>query len=190
MPGAIPGTSGPDSARNAARISPAMPVPPWRGESASAREWPLRTFLELGALPTAVPCARYHARQVLWEWHLAAQAERAELLVSELVTNAITASRATNPDSPVRLWLLSDTSRILILVQDDSPHPPVRAELETSTERGRGLLLVEAISSRWDWYVPEQGGVGKVTWAIMDTKGGQDDTADRDQYAGGPGRDA
>ena len=31
-------------------------------------EPPLRSYLELGALPTAVPCARLHARQLLWEW--------------------------------------------------------------------------------------------------------------------------
>jgi hypothetical protein len=30
--------------------------------------WPLRSGLELGALPSAVPCARLHARQVTWEW--------------------------------------------------------------------------------------------------------------------------
>ena len=35
-----------------------------------AHEWPLRDFLELGALPGAVACARYHVRQVLWEWRL------------------------------------------------------------------------------------------------------------------------
>jgi hypothetical protein len=29
---------------------------------------PLRSYLELGALPTAVPCARLHARHLLWEW--------------------------------------------------------------------------------------------------------------------------
>ncbi|HXZ72371.1 MAG TPA: ATP-binding protein [Streptosporangiaceae bacterium] len=161
------------SARDTAWGSPAVPVPPRHSGSACSGEWPLRTFLELGALPTAVPCARYHVRQVLWEWHLAAQADRAELLVSELVTNAITASRATSPDSPVRLWLLSDSARILILVQDDSPHPPVRAELETSTERGRGLLLVEAISGEWDWYIPERSGAGKVTWAIIGPQDGQ-----------------
>ncbi len=33
-------------------------------------EPPLRTYLELGALPTAVPCARLHARHVLSEWGL------------------------------------------------------------------------------------------------------------------------
>jgi hypothetical protein len=37
-----------------------------------AARWPLRTFLELGALPGAVPCARLHARNVLGEWGLTA----------------------------------------------------------------------------------------------------------------------
>jgi hypothetical protein len=52
-------------------------------------ESPLRSYLELGALPTAVPCARLHARHVLWEWGLNRLAQDTELLVSrELVTNA------------------------------------------------------------------------------------------------------
>ena len=65
--------------------------------------WPYRTSLELGALPSAVPCARLHTRQVLWEWRLTGLAHSAELLVSELVTNAITASRSAGSDCPVRL---------------------------------------------------------------------------------------
>jgi hypothetical protein len=31
-------------------------------------DWPLQSHLELGAFDTAVPCARLHTRQVLWEW--------------------------------------------------------------------------------------------------------------------------
>lgn len=34
------------------------------------RRFPRRSSLLLGALPSAVPCARLHARQVLWEWDL------------------------------------------------------------------------------------------------------------------------
>jgi hypothetical protein len=68
-------------ARDAARSNPFAPVSPWHGGTAPAREWPLRTFLELGALPSAVPCARYHTRQVLWEWHLTEHADSAELVV-------------------------------------------------------------------------------------------------------------
>ncbi len=45
------------------------------------------SFLELGALPSAVPCARIHARQVVWEWGLGALTEAVELVVSELVTS-------------------------------------------------------------------------------------------------------
>ncbi len=51
--------------------------------------FPRRTSPLLGALPSAVPCARLHARQVLWEWGLSKDAETAELLLSELVTNAV-----------------------------------------------------------------------------------------------------
>ena len=51
-------------------------------------EPPLRSYLELGALPTAVPCARLHARHVLREWGLNGLAPDSELLVSEPVTNA------------------------------------------------------------------------------------------------------
>ncbi len=35
-----------------------------------ANEWLLRDFIELGALPGAIPCARLHARLVLTEWGL------------------------------------------------------------------------------------------------------------------------
>ena len=41
-------------------------------------DWPLQDSLELGALPGAVPCARLHARQVLWEWGLTRLSENAE----------------------------------------------------------------------------------------------------------------
>lgn len=47
----------------------AVPVMPPRGQGAGlSDEWPLQTFLELGAFPSAVPCARLHARHMLWEW--------------------------------------------------------------------------------------------------------------------------
>jgi anti-sigma regulatory factor (Ser/Thr protein kinase) len=112
-------------------------------------QWPLHSFLELGALPGAVPCARLHARQLLWEWGLAALTDRTELVVSELVTNAIQASRITGQASSVWLWLLSDKAQVLVLVWDASPRSPVRADVNDDTENGRGLLLVEAVSEKW-----------------------------------------
>ena len=58
-----------------------------------------------------------------------------------------------NAGPPVRLWLPSDTARVLILVQNDNPRPPARTVPEADAAAGRGVLLVEAVSSRWDWYV-------------------------------------
>jgi anti-sigma regulatory factor (Ser/Thr protein kinase) len=131
------------------------------------RPWPLQDFLELGALVSAVPCARLHVRQVLWEWGLASHGESAELLVSELVTNAVMAAQALAQASSVRLWLLSDRAQVLILVWDASPQPPVRTDASGTAENGRGLMLVEAISERWDWYAMQAPDGGKVVWALL-----------------------
>lgn len=128
--------------------------------------WSLQDFLELGALAGAVPCARLHARQVLWEWGLGSLGESAELLVAELLTNAVKASRVMTQDSPVRLWLASDSSQVLILVWDASPQPPVRISTSGEAENGRGLMLVEAISEHWGWYFSLDKG-GKVVWAVI-----------------------
>ena len=81
---------------------------------ATGAAWPLRDFLELGALASAVPCARRHARQVLWEWGLASLGESAGLIVTELITNAVKASAALAQVFPVRLWLASDLTRVLM----------------------------------------------------------------------------
>jgi anti-sigma regulatory factor (Ser/Thr protein kinase) len=126
--------------------------------------WPLCSYLELGALPSAVPCARLHATQVLWEWGLAGMSESIELVVSELVTNAIQASRGRAWPPVVRLWLVSDKSRVLVLVWDADSMRPVRIHPDEGAEAGRGLMLVESISDRWNSFRPA-GHEGKVVWA-------------------------
>jgi anti-sigma regulatory factor (Ser/Thr protein kinase) len=131
-----------------------------------ADEWPLRTFLEFGPLPGAVPCARMHARQVLWEWELTQFSERVGLLVTELLTNAVKASHSLEYVSPVRFWLLSDRTKVLVLVWDANPQLPVRVNANEDSEFGRGLLLVESLSAQWDWYVPPEIG-GKVVTALV-----------------------
>ena len=117
-----------------------------------------------------MPCARYHARHILWEWRLTELSEAAELVISELVTNAVAASQRTGADRAVQLWLLGDATRVLILVGDGSPQPPVRGEPAADAETGRGLFLVEAIATRWGWYRDDRGG-GKVIWAEIGKAG-------------------
>jgi anti-sigma regulatory factor (Ser/Thr protein kinase) len=159
----VPGSS--------ARWCPSPPEPPFPSALSNGvtRDLTLRTFLELGALPGAVPCARLHTRQVLWEWRLTRLSDNAELVVSELVTNAVAASASMTQVSPVRLWLLAGAEQVVIMVWDGSPQPPVPADADGNAENGRGLLLVEAMSERWDWYFPELSG-GKVVWALTSAR--------------------
>ena len=108
--------------------------------------WPLRSYLELGAMPTAVPCARLHVRHLLWEWGLNGLAADTELLVSELATNAVKAT-AEQQQAAFRLRLSSDSARVLVEVWDANPQP--------------------ALSARWDWYLTEDP-EGKVVWCEIE----------------------
>ena len=130
-----------------------------------AGEWPLRDFTELTAVPAAVPYARRHTRRVLADWSMAALSEQAELVVSELVTNAVAASRAVRTDAPVRLWLVADGTRAGVAVWDANPRLPVVAKPDELAETGRGLLLVATVAGHWDACRTPQLG-GKVVRAV------------------------
>lgn len=131
-----------------------------------ADNWPLHSYLELGALPGAVPCARLHTRQLLWEWGFKEVIDDAELLVSELVTNALSATATMRQALPIRLWLLSNNVRVVVSAWDGNPHPPVRVNVGNDAESGRGLVLVEALSDRWGWYAHKSLG-GKIVWCEL-----------------------
>ena len=113
---------------------------------------PSRAVLDLGALPTAPGCARAWTRRVLREWQLTVLSDSAEIVVSELTTNAMLASRppgAAPPSgcpSPLTKanWLSSSTTT--------APGTPEPRNAGDEHEDGRGLLLVEAVSSRSGWY--------------------------------------
>lgn len=110
--------------------------------------WPLQSTLPLGPVLSAAGCARAHVKGVLWEWRMSDRSETAELIVSELVSNAVAASRALDGGPfPVRFWLLSDRKRVLIVVWDASPIPPARLDPADDAEDGRGLMLVDALSA-------------------------------------------
>ena len=144
-----------------------VPVPPSE-HGHSLDRWPLRDAITFGALDGAVPSARAHVRQLLWEWDHVGLAQDASVVVSELVTNAVMASADLRPAiAPVQVWLGSNTTCVLVAVADASLQPPVRLNLAPDAEGGRGLALVEALSSRWGWYPvhPAAAGLVKVVWA-------------------------
>ena len=138
-------------------------------------DWPFQSYLELGALPSAVPCARLHTKQVLWEWRLQTLIDAVELIVSELVTNGLRASEGLTGSRyaghwapgapPLRLWLHAHQQRIAIQVWDGNDRLPVQQVADLDAESGRGLLLVETLSETWGSY-KLQGSSGKVIWAV------------------------
>jgi hypothetical protein len=140
-----------------------------------ASDWPMQSCLELWALPRTVPEARRHTRQVLHEWALGKLSATTELLVSEIITNAVQASTGpaggqrdqvnSRGASTLLFWLAADGQRVLIQVWDSCDRKPQRQEPGSAAESGRGLLLVEALSAEWGSYAPN-GWAGKVVWAL------------------------
>jgi hypothetical protein len=138
------------------------------------------TYLELGALPTAVPCARLHVKHVLREWQMEELADAVELVVAELVTNAMQASDGLTSSQfaghwapglpPVRLWLASDGQHAVVQVWDANEKLPILEDVPLDAETGRGMLLVEAIADEWGSYTPEASS-GKVVWAVISENG-------------------
>jgi len=105
--------------------------------------------------PTACARARTAIRDVLPRWGLAGLVPTAELLVSELVCNAL-----RHADGPVSLTL-EWVSDVRCLVSDGSSAPPRPCDADLEDETGRGLALVEALAARWGW---DYGPVGKSVW--------------------------
>ncbi|MFE2917630.1 SpoIIE family protein phosphatase [Kitasatospora indigofera] len=99
--------------------------------------------------------ARRLAAHTLRRWGLEHLTESTELMVSELVTNAV--QHATRP---VTLSLVR-TSRLRCEVGDDSPLLPRRRRAAPDEERGRGLQIVARCADRWG---ATRLGAGKVVW--------------------------
>jgi hypothetical protein len=122
----------------------------------------------------------------MWEWGLSDLGDTVELIVSELATNAVRASRDPLGGAPaweegaglsyIRLRLSSDKRQVLVDVWDRNPQRPTVAAANSEAESGRGLFLVEAISDKWGYYFPAEDPAaddaparGKVVWALVGT---------------------
>lgn len=105
--------------------------------------------------PAMVGEARRRTRSVLDRWGLAELVDSVELLVSELVTNALRHGR-----QPISLRLLR-AGRLVCEVHDDGHLLPVLVSAGPDEEGGRGIQLVSRIADRWG---TSRTARGKVVW--------------------------
>ncbi|MGW1780484.1 ATP-binding SpoIIE family protein phosphatase [Streptomyces sp. NPDC002143] len=118
---------------------------------------------ELDADPAAVSQARSDVARQLGVWGLEELAFTAELVVSELVTNAVRYGRP-----PILLRLIHDRS-LLCEVSDTSSTTPHLRRARVFDEGGRGLLLVAQLAEHWG---TRHARGGKTVWAELGDSAG------------------
>jgi two-component sensor histidine kinase len=126
------------------------------------------------AIPKAAGDARAFTTLVLDGWDLSHLVETTELLVSELITNAVKHAGGVMdpPDDlsglniPPVILSVSRFDALLVQVWDVSSAPVVRRSTANDDVDGRGLDLVDALSKEWGCDVLETG--GKVVWFAID----------------------
>ncbi|ADI11903.1 putative protein phosphatase [Streptomyces bingchenggensis BCW-1] len=111
---------------------------------------------DLPAEPAVVARARKNATDQLVAWGLDEAVFTTELVVSELVTNAIRHAQA-----PIQLRLIHDRD-LICEVSDGSSTAPHLRRARVFDEGGRGLLLVAQLARRWG---TRHGPTGKTIWA-------------------------
>ncbi|MER6709865.1 ATP-binding protein [Streptomyces sp. NPDC000877] len=122
-------------------------------QAAPARHFTIR----LSATPRGARLARHLAAEQLhtWGWPYDSEANHtATLLVAELATNAALHGRVRDRDFRLRLTLHPADPALRIEVTDPRPdrRPPTPGDLlapPLESDSGRGLVLVEALSTHW-----------------------------------------
>ncbi|WP_055489275.1 SpoIIE family protein phosphatase [Streptomyces sp. TP-A0356] len=119
---------------------------------------PQRESWTVWRVPEAVRHARRFTRRTLRAWGMTEGLDTVLLVVSELVTNAL-----VHTGGQVRLDLTLLNHRLRVAVADASPRTPVQpTSIGWEATGGRGILLVEAMSTAWGT-LPVSG--GKQVWA-------------------------
>ncbi|WP_031485640.1 SpoIIE family protein phosphatase [Streptomyces bicolor] len=112
---------------------------------------------DIPADPALVAPIRKQVVDQLGSWNLSEASFTAELVVSELVTNAIRYGIR-----PIRLRLIHDAATLICEVSDNSHTAPHLRRAKTFDEGGRGLLLVAQLTQRWG---SRHTADGKTIWA-------------------------
>ena len=134
---------------------------------------PAVTSRALSARPEEAKTARLFVRELLTCWGLAALADDAEMIIDELVVNAVLhGTRAglirANPAgglAVLRLCMLRRAGEVMLAVIDPANETPMPRQPDWGGESGRGLQIVGALSHVWGW--SPIAGHGKAVWAVL-----------------------
>jgi anti-sigma regulatory factor (Ser/Thr protein kinase) len=116
----------------------------------------------LPSTPYSVQMARFYIRAALTYHKLGDYAEDVEMVTSELVTNAIRHAGALK--FGLEVMRLAGSGAVAVIVTDSSPIPPVKLDLSEDIEHGRGLRIVDSLSTSWGWRPQDPG---KAVYAIL-----------------------
>ncbi len=126
----------------------------------------------LSACPDAARRARSFTRSTLASWDLAELADDAQVIVSELLANAVRHAGPGPAGRPPQawtaalgLWLLRHADGLMCVVTDPSDSAPALKQPGETGESGRGLHVVHALSDHWGWTRLSEH--GKAVWAIL-----------------------
>lgn len=138
-----------------------------------------KSQLRLEPRAESVSLARKHVRNALIGVEREDLAEAAELVTSELVTNAL-----VHAGTPIELTLFVRAESVRAEIVDGSPHMPVPREYAATAGTGRGLIMVEELADGWGVALAEVGRPGKMVWFEIGTS----DLPDQSVEAGEGGR--
>jgi len=154
---------------------PALPSSPPRFLPVPSAWWetPAVTCRPLSPAPEEARTARQFVRELLTCWGLAYLSDDAELIIAELVGNAVRHGLRTAPQvrsadiepSTLRLCLLRRVGEVMLAVTDPSDEAPAPQPPSFTGESGRGLQIVGALSYVWGWSPID--GHGKAVWAVL-----------------------
>jgi anti-sigma regulatory factor (Ser/Thr protein kinase) len=131
-------------------------------------ETPAVTIRHLSPVPEEARTARQFVRELLLSWDLTYLTDDAEMIIAELVGNAVRhGTRVSSPAVPasLRLCLLRRAGEIMLAVTDPNAEAPQPRTPGWTGESGRGLQIVGALSYLWGWSPME--GHGKAVWAVL-----------------------
>ena len=120
--------------------------------------------LDLSDLRLPARAARAQVIELCRRSGLPELTDRATLVASELVTNAV--EHAAGGRDGATLRLSASPAGLLIDVSDPDPDPPAVRDAGVWAEGGRGMSLVAAHSADWGWH-PRRAASGKSVWAWL-----------------------